>query len=75
MSIESLPWFIEKEHQKYFLTINRDLYGKWSAGYILFNDGTEEILDSLFTNSSDNLTEIAIRMSEKVKRYKLRNNI
>ena len=93
--LEDLPHFIEEEIEydngevikwKFFLSINRDLYGKWSVGYVHYPGSSEEdelpggepdtemVIPQLFFNSADNLQEVAMRMKAKVERWdKLHN--
>lgn len=83
MSIEELPHFINHDIEyedgevvtyKFFLSVNRDSYGKWSVGYVHFRDtevedDSEMVIPELFFNSADNLSEIAFRMKRKLERY------
>lgn len=75
MSIEDLPHYIKTGSLKYpyFLTVSRDLFGKWSAGYIAFTDDGESVNPELFINSADTLDEVVIRMTAKLARYNKRH--
>lgn len=55
----------------FFLSVSRDLQGKWSCGYVSYADEfhDEFAIPQLVTNSSDNLHEVAIRMDAKLARY------
>lgn len=72
--VETLPHFIICPHcgEKHFLTVNRDVYGQWSIGYVEYADGT--ILEPLGLNNSTNLNEAAHRMAAALQRYNRRNN-
>lgn len=88
MTIYDLPHFIEHEIEyengdvltwTFFLNISRDLYGKWSVGYVHYAsdeidpDGDPDMqmaIPQLVFNSADNLTEAAMRMQKKLERYK-----
>lgn len=86
ITLEDLPHFVENEVEyddgtvltrKFFLNINRDLYGKWSVGYVHYpsdelvggEPDTEMVIPQLFFNSADNLQEIAVRMKYKIHRF------
>lgn len=80
MSIEDLPPYFNRNvelddgsvrNYRFFLNINRDLTGKWSCGYVKFGDEDtgEMVIPNLFTNSSDTIEEVAVRMAAKVKRF------
>lgn len=86
MTIEDLPYYIDHEieyddgqilEHKFFLSINRDSYGKWSCGYVAFasEEHEEFAIPQLVTNSSDTLDEIAIRMSAKINRFRKNHEI
>lgn len=84
--MEDLPHFIEHDIEyedgtvitwKFFLSVNRDSYGKWSVGHVhypgdeLIGDepDREMVIPQLFFNSADNLKEIAVRMRAKIDRF------
>ena len=85
MSIEELPKYINHDIEfddgtiktfRFFLSVSRDLYGKWSCGYVKFADdeNDEMAIPELVTNSSDNLTEVAVRMEAKLQRFNRENS-
>lgn len=68
MAFRGLPDFVscadEECNSKYFLTFNRDAYGKWSAGYVEFDD----YLAVCAINNADSLDEVVVRMKASLKR-------
>lgn len=86
MSIEELPAYINHDVEyengevltwKFFLSVNRDAYGKWSVGYVHFKsdeveDDAEMVIPELFFNSADTLSEVAFRMKRKLERFNKR---
>jgi hypothetical protein len=68
-TIEQLPHSIECDDcdLKHFLTINRDIYGQWSAAYIAYADDGERVL--LHVNNCETLKEVAIRLESRLKRF------
>lgn len=71
MTVESLPHFVECDDcdLKHFLSVNRDAYGRWSAGYIAYDEDGERGI--LCINDAETLVEVAIRLSAKLKRYEV----
>lgn len=80
MTIEELPPYLYHDIVfdsgivatfRFYLTINRDITGRWSVGYVKYadDDYDEYAIPQLVTNSSDTLTEAAARMSAKLFRY------
>lgn len=65
--MEELPAYLYDDGKRYYLSINKDLYGQWSTAYVSYETG--ETLENLWFNSSKNLTEAAIRMRAKLKRW------
>jgi hypothetical protein len=58
---------------KHFLSINRDTYGRWSAGYIAYDDDEgESVIPELCLNNADSLDEVALRMEQKLKHWRQR---
>lgn len=71
---DSLPAYLYCPYcdGKHFLTLNRDIHGKWSAGYMDYDTH----IGIACTNNSDTLEEAAIRLKHSVDRYnKLRGNV
>jgi hypothetical protein len=80
MGIQDLPSYIYHDIEMddgtikeycFFLSINRDAYGKWSCGYVSFADDEHDefAIPQLVTNNSDTITEAAVRMAAKIKRF------
>lgn len=51
--------------EKHFLSLNKDIHGKWSAGYVDFENHTAVAT----TNNSDTLEEAETRLKYSVDRY------
>lgn len=69
MVLDSLPWYLDlPDLGRYFLAINRDAFGSWSAAYINFQ--TQDCVCDI--NDSKTLDEVSIRMQGKLKRFKAR---
>lgn len=78
---QDLPSYIDYEieyedgavvAERFFFSINRDLDGYWSAGYVHFateEDG-EMAIPELVTNSSETLKEAEARMVAKYNRFR-----
>lgn len=75
MKVEDLPHYIKApEHCEYehFLSINRDVYGNWTAAYMCYGEHHDEALPWLYINEAKTLDEVALRMNKKLERhYKL----
>lgn len=67
-NMEDLRNYVDVDGVRYFLAVNRDAYGCWSAAYVDFEEG--DVLDNLYFNDAANLTEVAIRMKAKLDRWK-----
>ena len=68
-AIEQLPHHIEclDCELRHFLTVNRASDGTWSAGYIAYADDGERVV--LPINDAENLDEVALRLSIRLKRW------
>lgn len=78
MNIQSLPAYVYHEFEfddgverkKCFLSLNRDINGNWSCGYVTWDEEWGELaIPQLVTNNSKDITEVAVRMEAKVQRY------
>ena len=58
-------------HRHHFLSINRDIYGKWAIGYVEYEQGS--VIPGLALNNSDTIKEAATRMDHAIARYNKRN--
>lgn len=54
---------------RHFLTINRDVQGKWSAAYLAYGDEGQSTLPHLWLNNAETLDEVALRMQLKLRRF------
>lgn len=70
MNIEELPSYVTDAGTRYFLTINRDIYGQWSAAYLAYNEDIPAEAPFPPMNGCASLDELATRMEAKLKRYK-----
>ena len=70
MNLDNLPSYLYGDccKEKHFLTVNRDIQGKWSIGYVDFTN--HEAIANLALNDSDTLEEAAQRMTFALKRNK-----
>jgi hypothetical protein len=67
MKLSDLPDFIyngDDDDRKFFLTINRNIDGRWTAGYTEL-DGFSSIFP---INDADTLPEVATRLHAYLKR-------
>ena len=56
---------------KHFLTLNRDIQGKWTIGYVEFEEG--QAISGLALNGSDSVSEACARMGHALERYNRRD--
>lgn len=68
--VESLPPYLYSDccAERHYLSINRDVHGNWSAGYVEYEQGTA--VGGLYINNAVTLSEVATRLEAKLERWK-----
>jgi hypothetical protein len=70
LNIEELPSYVTDGDTRYFLTINRDVYGQWSAAYLAYDEDAPAEAPFAPMNGCATLAELATRMEAKLNRYR-----
>lgn len=69
-ALDKLPAYVYGDccKEKHYLSLNRDITGKWSIGYVEFAEHTA--IGGLALNDADTIEEAAVRMEHALERFK-----